>query len=80
MEKIVLTHPTSNSNRHNQSVTTPADKNSPLSKTSLTTDTSQTLFVKKDSVYKFINDVVEGVETSFKAKSVSVTTRGIYQQ
>ena len=80
MEKIVLTHPTSNSNRHNQSVTTPADKNSPLSKTSLTTDTSQTLFVKKDSVYKFINDVVEEVETSFKAKSVSVTTRGIYQQ
>ena len=80
MEKIVLTHPTSNSNRHNQSVTTPADKNSPLSKTSLTTDTSQTLFVKKDPVYKFINDVVEGVETSFKANSVSVTTRGIYQQ
>ena len=76
----MLTHPTSNSNRHNQSVTTPADKNSPLSKTSLTTDTSQTLFVKKDPVYKFINDVVEGVETSFKAKSASIDLQLALQQ
>ena len=73
----MLTH-TLNSNRHNQSVTTPADKHSLLPKTSLTTDTS--LFVKKDPIDKFIDDLVEGVETSFKAKSASMNLQLALQQ
>ena len=79
MKKIVLTLPTLNSNRHNQSVRTPADKHSPLPKTSLATDTFQTLFVR-DLVDKFIDDLVEGVETSLKAKSASMNLQLALQQ
>ena len=72
--------PSSDSNGHNQSVRTPADKHSPLPKTSLTTDTSQTLFVQRDPVNKFIDDLVEGVETSFKSKSASMKLQLALQQ
>ena len=72
--------PSSDSNGHNQSVRTPADKHSLLPKTSLTTDTSQTLFVQRDPVNKFIDDLVEGVETSFKSKSASMKLQLALQQ
>ena len=72
--------PILNSNHHNQSVTMPADKHSPLSKNSSTTDTSQTLFVKKNPVDKFIDDLVEGVETSFKTESASMNLQLALQQ
>ena len=55
-EKDSANIPALNSNHHNQSVRTPTDKHSPLPKTSLTTDTSQTLFVEKYPVDKFIDD------------------------
>ena len=47
MKKDSANIPTLNSNCHNQSVRIPADKHSPLPKTSLTTDTSQKLCSSK---------------------------------
>ena len=79
-EKNSANIPTLNSNRHNQSVRTPADKYSPLPKTSLTTDTSQTLFVERDPVDTFIDDLVEGVETPFNAESASMNLQLALQQ
>ena len=79
-EKDGANIPTINSNCHNQSVRTPADKHSPLPKTSLTTDTSQTLFVERDPVDKFTDNLVEVVETSFKAKSASMNLQLALQQ
>ena len=49
-EKDSANIPTLISNGYHQSVRTPADKHSLLPKTSLKTDTSQTLFVKRDPV------------------------------
>ena len=79
-EKDSANIPALNSNHHNQSVRTPTDKHSPLPKTSLITDTSQTLFVEKYPVDKFIDDLVEGVETSFKATSASMNLQLALQQ
>ena len=61
-EKDSANIPTLISNGYHQSVRTPADKHSLLPKTSLKTDTSQTLFVKRDPVDKVIDDLVKGVE------------------
>ena len=38
------------------------------------------MFVKKDPVNKFLDDLVEGVETSFKAKSASMNLQFALQQ